>query len=53
MKEGTEEVRGNLSNKYLEMGKKICALEISADYLIQTTPGGMRKSVCGYQLLWL
>lgn len=44
MKEGTEGIRGNLSNKYLEMGKKIRALEISADYLIHTTPGGRRRN---------
>lgn len=42
-------VRGNLSKKYLEMGhsstvEKIRALEISADYLIQTTPRGRGRN---------
>lgn len=42
--------RENLSKKYLEMGlsstpgKKIRALEISSDCLIQTTPGGRRRN---------
>lgn len=45
-----EGVRENLSKKYLEMGlsstpgKKIHALEISADCLIQSTPGGRRRN---------
>lgn len=50
MEEIKEGVRENLSKKYLEMGlsstpgKKIRALEISSDCLIQTTPGGRRRN---------